>query len=54
MTGKEVILTDKKIELPLDEELYYEELMKRVATSRRKTGIKAVVADTSNNYSGSK
>ncbi len=28
--------TDKEVELPLDEELYYNELMKRVATSRRK------------------
>ncbi|MBQ2676268.1 MAG: Gfo/Idh/MocA family oxidoreductase, partial [Clostridia bacterium] len=27
----------KTVELPFDEELYYEELMKRVATSRRKT-----------------
>ncbi len=36
---------DKPVELPLDEELYYEELMKRVATSRRKTGGKSVVVD---------
>ena len=44
----------KTIELPFDEELYYEELMKRVATSRRKTEVKAVFADTSNTYGGAK
>lgn len=44
----------KEIELPFDEELYYEELMKRVATSRRKTNVKAVFADTSNTYGGAK
>ena len=45
---------NKTIEIPFDEELYYEELMKRVATSRRKTGGKTVFADTSKTYSGSK
>ena len=44
----------KSVELPLDEDLYYEELMKRVATSRRKTNVKAVVADTSASYAGNK
>ena len=44
----------KEIELPFDEELYYEELMKRVSTSRRKTNVKAVFADTSNTYGGAK
>jgi len=44
----------KEIELPLDEELYYAELMKRVATSRRKEPGKTVFADTSSTYSGSK
>jgi predicted dehydrogenase len=44
----------KTIELPLDEDVYYEELMKRVATSRRKTVVKAVFADTSNTYGGNK
>ena len=38
----------KEVECPVDEDLYYEELMKRVATSRRKTGVKAVYFDTSN------
>ena len=42
----------RPVELPIDEELYYQELMKRVATSRRKTGVKAVVADTEGSYSG--
>ena len=44
----------KAVELPLDEELYYEELMKRVATSRLKTEKSAVFADTSNTYGGAK
>lgn len=40
------------VELPIDEELYYEELSKRIANSRRKTGVKAVFADTSSSYAG--
>ena len=40
----------KEVELPIDEELYYEELMKRVSSSRAKEGVKAVFADTSNTY----
>ena len=44
----------KEVELPLDEELYHAELMKRVATSRRKEPGKTVFADTSNTYSGNK
>ncbi|MEE0898602.1 MAG: Gfo/Idh/MocA family oxidoreductase [Acutalibacteraceae bacterium] len=44
----------KEVEIPFDEELYYNELMKRVATSKRKVGVKAVFADTSNTYGGSK
>ena len=46
--------TGKMVELPFDEELYYNELMKRVATSRRKTNVKEVVADTSSTYGGNK
>lgn len=42
------------VELPLDEELFYQELMKRVATSRRKENVKAVIADTSDTYAGAK
>ena len=44
----------KEVALPIDEDLYYEELMKRVATSRRKSTGKTVFADTSKTYSGSK
>lgn len=44
----------KTVELPLDEDLYYEELMKRVATSRRKTGGKAVFVDIGGTYGGAK
>ena len=46
--------TGKTVELPLDEDLFYEELMKRVATSRRKEGIEAVFADTSSTFGGTK
>lgn len=38
----------KEVECPVDEDLYYEELMKRVATSRQKTQVKSVFFDTSN------
>ena len=41
--------TGKMVEMPFDEQLYYEELMKRVATSRRKT-TNAVFADTEGTY----
>ncbi len=44
----------KPVEIPFDEDLYYEELMKRVASSRRKTEVKAVFADTTNTYAGNK
>ncbi len=44
----------KKVELPIDEALYRDELMKRVATSRRKTGGAAVFADTRGSYGGTK
>ena len=37
-----------------NEDAYYEELMKRVATSRRKTNVTEVVADTSSSYAGTK
>ncbi len=42
------------VELPFDEDLYYEELMKRVATSRRKTNVREVLADTERTYGGTK
>ena len=40
----------RKVNLPLDEDLYEAELMKRVATSRRKTNVREVVADTRGTY----
>lgn len=40
----------KMVELPIDEELYYEELKKRIETSKQKTIAEAVFADTSNTY----
>ena len=42
----------KAVELPIDEDLYYEELKKRIAGSRRKVSGKAVFADTADTYSG--
>jgi predicted dehydrogenase len=44
----------RAVELPIDDEVYYEELMKRVATSRRKTNVKEMVSDTSGSYGGAK
>ena len=44
----------KTVKIPLDEELYYQELMKRIAASKRKTGIKSVFVDTSGSYGGNK
>jgi predicted dehydrogenase len=44
----------KPVEIPFDEDLYYDELMKRVAASKAKTNVRQVYADTSNTYSGNK
>jgi predicted dehydrogenase len=44
----------RPVELPFDEELYYEELKKRIATSRRKENVTETVADTSGSYGGAK
>ncbi|MCD8344342.1 MAG: Gfo/Idh/MocA family oxidoreductase [Oscillospiraceae bacterium] len=44
--------TGSKVEIPFDDELYYNELMKRVKSSRRKPKTEAVFADTSNTYGG--
>jgi len=44
----------KTIELPLDEDLFHEELMKRVANSRRKENVNEVLADTSGTFAGTK
>ncbi len=40
----------REITLPLDEDLFYEELLKRVATSRRKPESEALFADTQGTY----
>lgn len=42
------------VELPIDEDLYYLELQKRVAVSRRKEKVTAVFADTAGTYAGSR
>lgn len=44
----------KAVEIPFDEQLYKDELMKRAATSRRKVQTEAVFADTSDTYAGNK
>ena len=46
--GKETDLRE------FDPELFYSELQKRVATSRRKTNVREQVADTSSTYAGNK
>ena len=38
------------MELPFDDEEYYQLLMERVKTSRRKENVKAVIADLSDTY----
>ena len=40
----------KPVERPFDEDLYYEELMKRVKTSRRKEVTEEFIADTRASY----
>lgn len=42
--------TGTAVSLPLDHELYYQELMKRVASSRRKELVQQRIADTSGSY----
>ena len=44
----------KAVEIPFDEDLFYDELMKRAATSKLKTNVKQIFADTSNSYAGNK
>ncbi len=44
----------KPVELPLDEDLFYEELKQRIATSRRKENVTEIVSDTSGTYGGAK
>ena len=43
-------LGGKTVSLPIDDDLYYDELLKRVATSRRKEGVQAVLSDTAGSY----
>ncbi len=45
---------DKMVEIPFDEDLYYNELKKRADNSVRKPTAESVFADTSNSYSGSR
>ncbi|MDD3833143.1 MAG: Gfo/Idh/MocA family oxidoreductase [Oscillospiraceae bacterium] len=45
---------NKEVKIPIDEELYYNELMKRVKTSRLKEGVSIVVSDTSGSYNTGK
>ena len=46
---------DKEIELPFDDDLYYDELMKRVAVSKKKEAtVNAETVDMSDTFSGSK
>ena len=42
--------TGKTVELPFDEDLYYDLLMERVASSRKKEAVEASVADTEGSY----
>lgn len=42
----------REVKLPLDEELFYSELMKRVAGSKKKANVKEAVADTAATYGG--
>lgn len=44
--------TGQTVTLPLDEDAFFAELMKRVQTSRHKESCKAIVADTEGSYSG--
>ncbi|MGM9680801.1 MAG: Gfo/Idh/MocA family protein [Eubacteriales bacterium] len=41
---------NRPVDLPFDEDLFYDELMKRVRTSRRKEGVTGEVADTEGSY----
>lgn len=43
---------NKEVEIPFDENLFYDELMKRVKTSRRKEGVQAVYQSTEGTFGG--
>ena len=40
--------------LPIDEDLFYDLLMERVKTSRRKENVKTVISDLSGTYNSGK
>ncbi|MBR5739301.1 MAG: Gfo/Idh/MocA family oxidoreductase, partial [Lachnospiraceae bacterium] len=42
----------RPVEIPFDDDLYYEELMKRVKTSRRKTTVREVTAEVGGSFKG--
>lgn len=44
----------KKVELPIDEDLFYAELEKRIKTSKRKENVVEAIANTSGSYAGNK
>ena len=44
----------KMVELPIDEDLYYEELSKRIATSRRKENVRTTYVDIEGTFAGNK
>ena len=44
----------REITLPLDEDLFYDELLKRVKSSRRKENVTSVVSDTTGSYNEGK
>ena len=44
----------RTVEIPFDEDLFYEELMKRVASSKKKTPVREITADTSESYAGTR
>lgn len=44
----------KEVTLPIDEDLYYRELQKRVANSKRKTNVKETFADATSSFGGTK
>lgn len=45
---------DRPVTMPLDEDLFYNELMKRVNTSRRKKHSEGIIMDLSDTYGGTK
>ena len=45
--------TNSTVQLPLDEDLFYEELKKRIATSKHKE-VEAVFTDSTGSYQGTK